>query len=107
MDDERDGIPAAAERMARDDDSALAPDVDPTATAAPASPGAPQPDLERSADAITQPRTRSLETTVLTVLAVLYTMYVAREFLIPIVFAILLNFLLSPLIRRLTKLHAS
>lgn len=105
MDDEHDGIPAAAERMARDDDSALAPDVDPTATAAPASPGAPQPDLERSADAITQPRTRSLETTVLTVLAVLYTMYVAREFLIPIVFAILLNFLLSPLIRRLARLH--
>ena len=105
MDDERDGIPAAAERMARDDDSALAPDVDPTATAAPATPGAPQPDLERSADAITQPRTRSLETTVLTVLAVLYTMYVAREFLIPIVFAILLNFLLSPLIRRLARLH--
>jgi predicted PurR-regulated permease PerM len=39
------------------------------------------------------------------VLAVLYTMYVAREFLIPIVFALLLNFLLSPAIRRLARWH--
>ncbi len=38
-------------------------------------------------------------------LAVLYTLYFARVFLIPIVFAMLLNFLLSPLIRRLAKLH--
>jgi predicted PurR-regulated permease PerM len=39
------------------------------------------------------------------VLAVLYTLYVARAFLIPIVFALLLNFLLSPLIRQLTRVR--
>jgi predicted PurR-regulated permease PerM len=105
MDHEQGGIPAAAERAAREGDSVLAPHVDPTATATPATPDAPPPDLERTADALARPRSRSLETTVLTVLAVLYTMYVAREFLIPIVFALLLNFLLSPAIRRLARWH--
>jgi predicted PurR-regulated permease PerM len=105
MDDENAGIPAAAERAARDEDTALAPRVDPTATATPASPEAPQPNLERTADAIARPRSQSIETTVLTVLAVLYTMYVARGFLIPIVFALLLNFLLSPVIRQLARVH--
>jgi len=105
MNDEIDGIPAAAERASREDDSALAPQVDPTASAVPASPLAPEPDLERTAEAIARPRSQSIETTVLTVLAVLYTIYVAREFLIPIVFALLLNFLLSPLIRRMARLR--
>jgi len=103
--DEDGGIPATAERASRDGDSALAPQVDPTATAVPASRSAPQPDLSRTADALARPRSQSIETTVLTVLAVLFTMYVAREFLIPIVFALLLNFLLSPVIRQLTRLH--
>jgi predicted PurR-regulated permease PerM len=105
MDDENEGIPAAAERAARDGDSALAPRVDPTATAAPASPEAPQPNLARTAEAIARPRSQSIEATVLTVLAVMYTMYVARGFLIPIVFALLLNFLLSPVIRQLARVH--
>jgi predicted PurR-regulated permease PerM len=105
MDDESPGIPAAAERAARDGDSALAPDVDPAATATPASPEAPQPNLARTADAIARPRSQSIEATVLTVLAVLFTLYVARGFLIPIVFALLLNFLLSPLIRQLARVH--
>ena len=105
MDDESGGLPAAAERAAREGDSALAPRVDLTATATPASPEAPQPDLSRTADAIARPRTQFIGTTVLTVLAVLFTMYVARGFLIPIVFALLLNFLLSPVIRRLARVH--
>jgi predicted PurR-regulated permease PerM len=45
-----------------------------------------------------------VQVTLLTVLGVLYTMYFAREFLIPIVFAVLLNFLLSPAIRALTRI---
>ena len=49
------------------------------------------------------PRNRSVEATVLTVLALLYTLYFARIFLIPIVFSLLLNFLLSPLIRLLAR----
>ena len=99
-----DRLPEAAAR-APDDDDSLAPTVDARATASPAVPGGPTPDLERTAEALSRPRSQSIETTVLTVLAVLYTLYVAREFLIPIVFALLLNFLLSPVIRRLARVH--
>ena len=78
---------------------ANSPDVDLNAPAVPSEPGAKVPDLERTQEAIERPRNRSIETTLLTVLALLYTIYFARIFLIPIVFALLLNFLLSPLIR--------
>ncbi|MEO7457484.1 MAG: AI-2E family transporter [Gemmatimonadaceae bacterium] len=57
------------------------------------------PDLEKTEEAIEGRRGRSIEATLLTVLALLYSLYFARTFLIPIVFAVLLNFLLSPLIR--------
>lgn len=103
--DENGGIPAAAERAAREGRSAFAPQVDSAAVAQPGSSEAPRPDLTRTGAALARPRSQSIETTVLTVLAVLYTMYVAREFLIPIVFALLLNFLLSPMIRQFTRAH--
>lgn len=96
---------ALDQQSGTDDESPLAPDVDAGATAAPAAPGLPTPDLSRTAETLGRPGGRSLEITVLTVLAVLYTLYVAREFLIPIVFALLLNFLLSPVIRRLARIH--
>jgi predicted PurR-regulated permease PerM len=79
--------------------------VNTRASAAPAGPDAPAPDLSRTGTAIERLRSRSIEATLLTVLAVLYTLYFARGFLIPIVFALLLNFLLSPLIRRMAKHH--
>jgi predicted PurR-regulated permease PerM len=99
------GVPAAAERAARRSDSSLSPDVDPTVRAVPAGPEGETPNLEKTGDAIETKRSRSIEATLLTGLAVLYTLYIARDFLIPIVFAFLLNFLLSPLIRRLTRFH--
>ena len=43
--------------------------------------------------------------TILAALAVLYTIYFARPFLLPIAVAILLSFLLSPLIRALARIH--
>jgi predicted PurR-regulated permease PerM len=46
---------------------------------------------------------RSIAITGLFVLAVLYTLYFARAFLLPIVLAVLLDFLLSPLIRTLKR----
>jgi predicted PurR-regulated permease PerM len=98
-------VPAVAERATREPDSPLTPDVDITAKAEPHAPDGPTPNLTRTRDAMAHPRSRSIEATVLTVLAVLYTIYVAREFLIPIVFALLLNFLLSPVIRRLARFH--
>ncbi|MBA3671468.1 MAG: AI-2E family transporter [Gemmatimonadaceae bacterium] len=64
---------------------------------------AKKPDLERTEAAIDSHRSRSIEATVLTVLALLYTLYAARDFLIPIVFALLLNFLLSPVIRKMGR----
>jgi predicted PurR-regulated permease PerM len=98
-------VPETADRAARSPDSSLAPAVDPEAAAVPAASGAPQPDLSRTGEAIERPRSRSVEVTLLTVLAILYTLYFARSFLIPIIFALLLNFLLSPLIRRMTKVR--
>jgi predicted PurR-regulated permease PerM len=46
---------------------------------------------------------RSLAITGLFVLALFYTLYFAREFFLPIVLAVLLDFLLSPLIRALKQ----
>ena len=43
--------------------------------------------------------------TVLAVLAVFYTLYFARTFILPIVFALLLDFLLSPAVRALVRWH--
>jgi len=86
-------------------DSVLTPDVDASASAAPASPTAEQPDLSRTASAVESVRARSANLTVLTVLAVLYTLYFAREFLLPIVFALLLSFLFSPVVRALTRIR--
>lgn len=95
----------AAQRAMRSSDSSLVPSVDARASASPAAPDAAAPDLSRTGAAIDRPRSRSVEATLLTVLAVLYSLYFARGFLIPIVFALLLNFLLSPLIRRMAKHH--
>ena len=98
-------VPKAAEHAARSPESTLAPDVDPQASAAPADANAPTPDLGRTAEAAVGRRGRLVEVTILTTLAVLYTLYFAREFLVPIAFALLLNFLLSPLIRRMLRWH--
>jgi predicted PurR-regulated permease PerM len=43
--------------------------------------------------------------TIVSVLAILYTLYFARAFLLPIVFALLVNFLLSPVVRWLKRLN--
>ncbi len=48
---------------------------------------------------------RSFGITVLTVLALFYTLYFARAFLLPIAFALLLEFLFSPAVRALARLH--
>ena len=88
-----------------DPDSVLTPDVDPTARAVPVAPGAPVPNLARTSAAFAQLREGSLPITVLAVLALFYSMYFARQFLIPVVFALVLNFLLSPALRGLARWH--
>ncbi len=90
---------------AMDSSSPHTPDVDLLAPPTPASPDAKTPDLSRTGRAIEGKRGRSVEITVLTVLALLYTMYFARTFLVPVVFALLLNFLLSPVIRVMGRIR--
>jgi predicted PurR-regulated permease PerM len=89
---------------ATDDGSLLTPDVNEHAEATPVEPGAPRPDLRRTASALGTVRARSLGVTVLAVLALLYTLYFARDFLLPVVIAILLDVLFSPVVRALTRL---
>lgn len=99
-------IPAAAQRAAAPSQhSVMTPDVDATATARPAAPGEPTPDLSKTEDAVAGSHHRSTAITILALLALLYTLYFARDFLIPIVYAVLLNFLLSPAIRALARLR--
>lgn len=50
-------------------------------------------------------RVGPIDLTILAVLAILYTLYFARVFLLPVVFAFLLNFLLSPVVRWLKRLR--
>ena len=97
-------VPVAVARATASPDSVLTPDVDVTAQAAPVEPGAPVPDLTRTAQALAGPAVRSAALTTLAVLGVLYTLYFARSFLVPIAFALLLNLLLSPALRALVRL---
>ena len=84
------------------DQSVFAPQVDETAQATPATPGGPAPDLRRTRVAFDR-RGGSMALTVLAILALLYTLYFARDFLLPIVIALLLDLLFSPVVRALTR----
>ena len=86
-----------------DDRSLLAPDVDDQAQATPVEPGAPVPNLDTTATALGTVRARSMGLTIISILALLYTLYFARDFLLPIVIALLLDLLFSPVVRALTR----
>jgi len=86
------------------DQSVLEPQVDERKDATPVEPGAPSPDLEKTAAALTAVRARSMALTILSILALLYTLFFARDFLLPIVIALLLNLLFSPVVRALTRI---
>lgn len=87
------------------DESVLTPDVDARARATPVDPVAPAPDIQRTRHALANPRSRSYALTMLAVLAVLYTLSFARDFLLPITVAVLLDFLFSPIVRMLARWH--
>lgn len=89
----------------REERSILNPDVDPTATASPADETSAQPDLDKTGSAFESMRSLSMSMAVLSTLAVLYTLYFARGFLLPIAFAMLLNFLFSPVMRWMSRHH--
>ncbi|MEO8878765.1 MAG: AI-2E family transporter [Gemmatimonadaceae bacterium] len=84
-------------------DSTLEPDVDPTASATPASFDAPVPDIDETSASLGTLKSVSIGVWILAILALIYTIFFAREFLIPIVYAVLLSFLLSPLIRLFSR----
>ncbi|GJG88903.1 AI-2E family transporter [Gemmatimonadetes bacterium T265] len=94
-----------AGRDARHDGSVLTPDVDVAAAARAVGPDAAEPDLAKTGAAVASLGVRSANLTILTALAVLYTLYFAREFLLPIVFALLLSFLLSPVVRAFARVR--
>ena len=81
-------IEEIAAQAASAPDSVLAPDLDPSERMRPPAP---------------VPHPRSAGITILSVLALLYTLYFARDFLIPILYAVLLNLLLSPVVRGLVR----
>ena len=87
------------------DDSVFAPEVDPTARPAPHGAEEPTPDLSRTAEVLEGPGVRSVALTLLLVLALLYTLYFARDFIMPIAVAVLLKFLLSPIVRALNRIR--
>lgn len=91
--------------MKEADASVLTPDVDP-AQAPATEPDLPEPDLGKLADWMRHGlAVRSIGITILATLALFYTLYFAREFFRPVVFAILLSFLLSPAVRALRRFH--
>jgi predicted PurR-regulated permease PerM len=66
----------------------------------------PRPDLKRLRDVLRGPfGIRSLALTGLFILAAFYTLYFGRAFFLPIVLALLLNFLLHPVVRALNRLR--
>lgn len=66
----------------------------------------PRPDVTRLFDLLGRPiDIRSIALTGIFVLLLLYTLYFAKAFLLPIVLALLLNFLLGPVVRLLRKAH--
>ena len=93
-----------AARSARSPGSVLAPSVDPTQSGGVDDHGEPAPDIGRTEAAVETLGVRSASLVILAVLAVLYTLYFGRDFFLPIVFAVLLNFLLSPVLRSLARL---
>lgn len=67
---------------------------------------APRPDIRKLGELLKGPiDIRSLALTGIFILLLFYTLYFARAFFLPIVLAILLNFLLSPAVRGLKRLR--
>lgn len=68
----------------------------------------PQPavaEVSEIADLVKPPLSHSTALTGLFILAVFYTLYFARDLIMPIVLAMLLNLLLSPVVRAMERVH--
>jgi predicted PurR-regulated permease PerM len=88
-----------------DDDSVLTPDVDAKALAPEPAPTGSPPNAGKLATLLGEKAdARHVALVGLFLLAVFYTLHLAQAFFIPIVLAILLDFLLSPVIRALRRI---
>ncbi len=100
--------PQGSDPAAPDDGSAFTPDVDERARAASTGAGAPAPALTKLGQSMRQGvAVRSIGITTLAVLALFYTLYAAQDFFLPVAFAIVLNFLFSPAVRALARVHVA
>jgi predicted PurR-regulated permease PerM len=91
---------------AEGDSSAFKPDVAGVPTDPAEGEAVDQPDIKKLGEVLRDRiEIRSLANTGLFVLAAFYTLYFARAFFLPIVLAVLLDFLLSPIIRGLKRAH--
>ena len=87
-----------------DDDSVLTPDVDAKALAPEPAPTGSPPNVGKLASLLGEGAdARHVALVGLFLLAVFYTLHLAQAFFLPIVLAILLDFLLSPVVRTLRK----
>ncbi|HEY4303530.1 MAG TPA: AI-2E family transporter [Gemmatimonadaceae bacterium] len=104
MTDNKGVIGDLAAKSAQSSRSLLAPPLVDTGAVRPEA-DLPTPDLRRTEDAVASAQGRSMSLAIIAVLATFYTMYFARAFLVPIIFAVLLNFLLSPALRLLARIR--
>jgi predicted PurR-regulated permease PerM len=89
-----------------DDGSILTPDVKTDALTPAPGPSGDQPNVNRLANLLGENAdARHIALVGLFILAVLYTLHLAQAFILPIVLAILIDFLLSPMVRWLRKLR--
>ncbi len=89
-----------------DDGSILTPDISPSALAPEPGPTGEPPNARRLASMFGENAdARHVSLVGLFVLAMLYTLHFARAFILPIVLAILLDFLLSPVVRALRRVR--
>ena len=89
-----------------DDGSILTPDISAEALVAGPAPADEESNAPRLANLFGENAdARHISLVGLFILAVLYTLHLAQEFILPIVLAILLDFLLSPIVRALRKLR--
>jgi predicted PurR-regulated permease PerM len=66
----------------------------------------PRPNIKRLRDLLQAPfGIKSIALTGLFILALFYTLYLARSFFLPIILSLMFSFLLSPVVRWLKKLH--
>jgi predicted PurR-regulated permease PerM len=85
--------------------SSFEPDVEATATPTNPATGT-EPDLGRMGTALRERvEITSIAITGLFILALFYTMYFARAFFVPVVLAVMLDFLLSPIVRALKRVR--